>query len=67
MFNPFYKSAKSGAQTIVFAALDPALEKVTGRYFSDLTEAKISDAAQEDIVATWLWKVSEKWTKLEAK
>lgn len=30
---PFVKSAKYGAQIVIFAALDPSLEKVTGKYF----------------------------------
>lgn len=30
---PFIKSPKQGAQTTIFCALDPSLEKVTGNYY----------------------------------
>lgn len=30
---PFVKSPKYGAQVVVFAAVDPNLEKITGKYF----------------------------------
>lgn len=30
---PFIKTPKHGAQVVIFAALDPDLEKVTGKYF----------------------------------
>lgn len=30
---PFIKSPRQGAQTIIYTALDPKLEKVTGKYF----------------------------------
>lgn len=33
VFRPFYRSPKSGAQTTLFAALEPALTEVTGQFF----------------------------------
>lgn len=30
---PFVKSPKYGAQVVIFASLDPNLEKITGKYF----------------------------------
>lgn len=30
---PFIKSPKQGAQTSIYAAVDPGLDKTTGRYF----------------------------------
>ncbi|XP_034142535.1 LOW QUALITY PROTEIN: retinol dehydrogenase 14-like [Drosophila guanche] len=32
---PFIKSPKSGAQTSLYASLDPSLNHITGQYFSD--------------------------------
>jgi hypothetical protein len=29
----FFKSAKAGAQTSIYAAIDPGLDNVTGKYF----------------------------------
>lgn len=45
-------------------AVDPDLEKVTGKYFADCKEKKPSRAAQDDEMAEWLWKTSEEWTGL---
>ncbi|KAK9736887.1 short chain dehydrogenase [Popillia japonica] len=61
---PFIKAPKQGAQTTIFAALDPSLEKVTGKYFADYKEVETSSAANDDFTARWLWAVSEKWTRL---
>ena len=33
LFWPFVKSAKQGAQTTLYCALDPSLDRVTGKYF----------------------------------
>ncbi|KAK2586743.1 hypothetical protein KPH14_011775 [Odynerus spinipes] len=63
---PFIKSPKQGAQTVLYAALDPSLDNVTGSYFSNNQLAEISDEAKDDKLARWLWLVSEKWTKLNA-
>lgn len=58
------KTPKSGAQTSIKCAVDPALEQVTGKYFSDCKEKGISRAAKDDETALWLWKESEKWVGL---
>lgn len=60
---PFLKDAKSGAQTTLYAALDPELDKVSGLYFSDCEPKEVADAGKNDDMAKWLWAVSEKWTK----
>lgn len=68
VFNPFmyffFKTPKSGAQTTLAVALDPELEKVTGKYFSDCKVKKEGSAARDDDLADWLWKISDEWTKL---
>jgi retinol dehydrogenase 13 len=45
-------------------ALDPELEEVTGKYFSDCKEKDTSQKAKEDETAEWLWKESERLTGL---
>lgn len=62
---PFMKTAKSGAQTTLYVALDPDLEKVTAKYFSDCALKKPAEQALDDNVAEWLWQTSEKWVRLE--
>lgn len=62
---PFVKSPKQGAQTCIFLALDPKLEDVTGKYFKDFEETIPSMEARDATMASWLWTVSEKWTRLD--
>ncbi|XP_071453831.1 retinol dehydrogenase 13-like isoform X2 [Hetaerina americana] len=60
----FVRSPPRGAQTTLYAALDESLEKVTGKYFSDCEEQEVAEQGRDDAMAMWLWKVSERWTKL---
>ncbi|KAB0804588.1 hypothetical protein PPYR_01558 [Photinus pyralis] len=61
---PFIKSSRQGAQTVIYTAVDPELNNVSGKYFKDYKETKVSNAADDDQTAKWLWAVSEKWTRL---
>ncbi|KAH8373051.1 hypothetical protein KR009_011199 [Drosophila setifemur] len=63
LFWPFVKTPKNGAQTSLYVALDPELQKVSGQYFSDCKLKEISSAACDLQTAKWLWAVSEKWTQ----
>ncbi|XP_034479705.1 retinol dehydrogenase 12-like isoform X3 [Drosophila innubila] len=63
MLWPFLKTPKSGAQTTLYAALDPDLNGVTGLYFSDCKPIKVAPAATDDKMAKLLWEESEKWTR----
>ncbi|XP_017132709.1 retinol dehydrogenase 13 [Drosophila elegans] len=58
----FIKTKKNGAQTSLYAALDPILKDVSGQYFSDCKPKKVGSAAQYDEDAEFLWAESEKWT-----
>lgn len=59
---PFVKSPRNGAQTSLFAALDPDLDQVTGLYFSDCKPKRVANAAADEETAKFLWAESEKWT-----
>ena len=61
-FWPFIKTPKAGAQTTLYAALDPDLDNVSGQYFSDCKPKDVAEAAKDERMAKWLWEVSEKWT-----
>jgi len=63
MLWPFLKTPKSGAQTTLYAALDPDLNGVTGLYFSDCKPMQVAPAAIDDQSAKLLWEESEKWTR----
>lgn len=60
----FFKTPASGAQTTLTVTLDPQLEKVSGKYFSDCKIVTEGSAARNDETAAWLWDASDKWTKL---
>lgn len=61
----FTKRPDSGAQTTLYCALDERLEKVSGKYFADCKQAEIGENAKDDAIALWLWKLSEKWCRIE--
>lgn len=64
----FFKTPKSGAQTTLRVALDPSLETVSGQYFADCQIQEAAPAARKNNDdAEWLWKMSEKMTKLDAQ
>lgn len=63
-FSVFVKTPVSGAQTTVMLAVDPDLDSVTGKYFSDCKIKEETGAAKSDESAEWLWAESEKITHL---
>ncbi|GBP32371.1 hypothetical protein EVAR_25626_1 [Eumeta japonica] len=65
IFWPFMKNPKMGAQGIIHAALDPKMRKISGDYYLNMEKTELSQPAQDFELARWLWRVSEKWTKLK--
>ncbi len=58
IMRPFMRSPERGADTAVYLASDPAVEGVTGRYFSD-RKIRRSQASSYDLATTArLWRVS---------
>jgi retinol dehydrogenase-12 len=57
--SPFFRTPEQGAKTIVYLAVDPALEGVTGQYFADLKPKTPASRALSDADAAKLWTVSE--------
>lgn len=63
----FFKTAKSGAQTTIRLAVDPELGKITNQYFADCKPQQVRPSAcRNNGDAEWLWKESEKMTKLSS-
>lgn len=60
-----YRTPEQGAQTQIMLALEPELEKVTGKYFTDCKETEPSAKAKDDENAEWLWTKSQEMTGLE--
>ncbi|XP_067682888.1 retinol dehydrogenase 13-like [Haliotis asinina] len=58
------KTPRQGAQTTLYAALDPNLAKVTGKYLSDCEEQALSEKVLDEAVVKRLWAISEKWTRI---
>jgi NAD(P)-dependent dehydrogenase (short-subunit alcohol dehydrogenase family) len=57
---PFLLNEEKGARTQIWAASDPALERVTGKYFVKQREKKPPRAALDQAAARRLWEESEK-------
>lgn len=62
----FTKRPNAGAQTTLFAALEPSLEKVSGEYFANCKQAEMAETAKDEKMALWLWKLSEKWCRIDS-
>jgi hypothetical protein len=58
IFSSLLKTPTQGAQTQIYLAVDPDLENITGKYFSNCTEKTPSKAAQNDETAKWLYEKS---------
>ncbi|XP_058832542.1 retinol dehydrogenase 12-like [Topomyia yanbarensis] len=56
----FFKSAKSGAQTTLYCAMEPTIAGISGKYYSDCRMKDLDPHAKDDAMAEWLWKISEK-------
>jgi retinol dehydrogenase-14 len=67
IFYPFkmfgYKTVHQGAQTNIFCAVSPDLEKVSGVYFADCKKEELLPHALNEEDAKKLWDLSEKLCK----
>jgi len=63
----FLKTAQDGIQTPLMLALSPAMGGISGKYFSDCKEAKISALAQDNEKCDALYKASRKAVGLAGK
>jgi NAD(P)-dependent dehydrogenase (short-subunit alcohol dehydrogenase family) len=59
LLRPFFLSPEKGADTIVYLASSPEVEKTTGEYFVKRKIAEPSRAARDDAAAKRLWEASE--------
>jgi NAD(P)-dependent dehydrogenase (short-subunit alcohol dehydrogenase family) len=60
----FGASPEQGADTIVYLAGSPEVERVTGKYFVNRQEARSSPASYDEAAARRLWEESERLTGL---
>jgi retinol dehydrogenase 14 len=57
---PFGLSPEEGADTIVYLATSPEVEKISGYYFEKRKKVKSSDQSYDKEIVNKLWQVSEK-------
>ncbi|XP_022604500.1 retinol dehydrogenase 12-like [Seriola dumerili] len=58
MATPFTKNSSQGAQTTIYCAVEPSLEKESGGYYSDCAPANCSADGKNDELAQKLWELS---------
>jgi hypothetical protein len=54
-----------GAATTCYVGLNPQLKGVTGKYFADCNEEKMSKLAKSDALSKQLWEFSEELIRSE--
>lgn len=59
LLSPVMVSPQKGAETLVYLATQPEVEKLNGSYFVKKKPARISKAGKDDLLAHQLWEVSQ--------
>jgi NAD(P)-dependent dehydrogenase (short-subunit alcohol dehydrogenase family) len=62
---PFMRSPEQGADTLIWLAVSPDVEGVSGKYFSDRKEIEAKEIAYDEGARRRLWEVSEDLTGLK--
>lgn len=65
MVRSFTKTTVEGAQTTIYCAVEPALEKESGEYYSDCAKSKCSSSGRDDALAQRLWELSCKMLNID--
>jgi len=61
---PFARSLEQASESYMFAATDPALEGVGGKFIVDGKEKRSSDESYDEAKARHLWEMSWEWCRL---
>jgi retinol dehydrogenase 13 len=61
----FYRTIEHGAQTQIMLCLEPQLEKVSGKFFSNCKQIEEGSRAKNEELNEWFWSRSESMTKLK--
>lgn len=61
----FFKTPKQGAQTTIHLAVSEELNGVSGKYFMDCAEHRLSNAVKDPAKGKKLWELSEPLVKLQ--
>lgn len=65
LFGWSMRSPEKGAETVIYLASSPQVERVTGKYFKDKKPVRSSARSKDFELATRLWEVSEHLVKLD--
>ncbi len=60
IISPFFRSPEKGAETVLYLAVSPEVNNVSGKYFIDKKCVKTSAESYNKELANKLWKQSEK-------
>jgi predicted Abi (CAAX) family protease len=63
----FFRPIEIGVQTQIKVAIDPDLERDTGRYFAYCKVTTPASSATDYNLAKWLWEKSAELTGLEVQ
>jgi len=63
----FFAAPAKGAKTSLFVALDPSLERVSGKYFVKCREQPPGASALDDEAAERLWEVSARLVGVDGR
>ncbi|HEY0756313.1 MAG TPA: SDR family oxidoreductase [Ktedonobacteraceae bacterium] len=66
LISPFLSSVEKGAQTTLYLATSPAVEGVSGKYFSNSKETPSSSSSYNEPLGQQLWQVSEALIRVPA-
>ena len=66
MLRPFFRTPEQGAATSIYLASSPAVDGVTGKYFSNCKATRSAKVSYDAALARRLWDVSAEMTGLSA-
>lgn len=67
LISPFIATVEQGAQTTLYLATSPAVEGVSGKYFTNSKETKSARRSYDETVRRRLWQVSEELVKEQSR
>lgn len=60
LFAPFMRTTEKGTDTVIWLALSPEVEGITGKYFVDRKAQATNPESYDTTIAARLWEVSER-------
>ncbi|MEM5770925.1 MAG: SDR family NAD(P)-dependent oxidoreductase, partial [Bacillota bacterium] len=64
IIKPFFLTAEKGAETVIYLAASPEVERITGKYFVRKHMVPSSKLSYDEETAKRLWDLSEQMTRI---